>query len=356
VTRSRNDLISLTISLLSLCLFAGCSGSDSTDDPASAGNSSPEAPKTETVENSKPVNPVQVDPGGRKMLVDIPYDVWFPDPLGVVQEQGTVVANTTPDAKTEPGTKEPPTTAVEPEPKSEPAAQGVVWGEVIPMSILDAEIKEDRNFLTTALQSVGKFNSSVKDIPPRAMTIAALAQIALTHQEQVLWKDRAAAMRDVAVNLANAADGTGRAPFAASTEQFEKIQEIFNGTTPELKEPPEPNLPFADKADRGPLMRRINIAFEWLNANTPTAAAVEKAKEKTVHETVILTTLIKVISDKSYYQADEPDYIKHVEEITDALTKMEKGLETNNFDSFKESLGVVNKKCTECHLGYKDKN
>jgi hypothetical protein len=235
-----------------------------------------------------------------------------------------------------------------------PAVQGVAWSEIIPMAILDAELKEDRTFLTGALQSVGKFNQSVKDIPPRAMTIAALAQIAIGHSEEALWKDSAPAMRDIAVNLAYAADGTGRAPFEATTSQFEKIQDIFNGSKPELDEVPETNLPFADKADRGPLMRRISPSYEWLNANTPTAAAIEKEKEKTIHETVILTTLIQVIADKSYYQADEPDYIKHVEESMEALKQMEKGLESGDFDKFKEGMSIINRKCQECHFGYKD--
>lgn len=340
-----------------ICLMAGCYGDDSTDNSAGTPNPSPEKQKTDApdVNNQNPDGLLKVGPDGRKMLVDVPLDVWYDDPLGVVQEQGTIASNTTPDTKPGEEPEKPATTEEpDPEPKTTIAPEGVVWSEVIPMSILDAEIKEDRNFLTTALQTVGKYNQSVKEIPPRAMTIAALAQIAIAHSEQALWKDKAAAMRDVAVNLANAADGTGRTPFDAATEQFEKIQEIFNGSTPELEEPPEPNLPFADKADRGPLMRRINAAFEWLNANTPTASAVEKEKEKTVHETVILKTLLKYTADKSYYLADEPDYIKHVEESMEALQQMEKGLDSGDFDSFKQGLSVINIKCQECHRGYRD--
>lgn len=350
--RYRNGLDSLMISVLAVCLLAGCNGEDPADGSQAAGNSTPTAPNSDPAGSGGAESPLREGPDGRKLLVDIPLDVWFDDPLGVVQQQGTIAANTTPAPKADPDT----TVEPEPEPKPMPAAEGVAWGELISMAILDAEIKEDRNFLTTALQSVGNFNQSVKSIPSRAMTIAALAQVAIAHPEQVLWKDRAAAMRDVAVNLAYAADGTGRAPFTATTEQFEIIQEIFNGSTPKLEEVPDPDLPFADKADRGPLMQRINTAFEWLNANTPTSSAVEKAKEKTLHETVIMATLFQVIADKSYYQADEPDYIKHVEETMAAMTQMEKGLESGNFDSFKQGLSVVNRKCTECHLGYKDQN
>jgi hypothetical protein len=343
------------ISVFAACLLVGCNGEDPVYNSQAAGNPAPTAPNPEATGTGGSESPLREGPDGRKLLVDIPLDVWFDDPLGVVQEQGTIAANTTPAPEIDAGTKEPGTVAdPAPEPKPMPAAEGVAWSEVIPMAILDAEIKEDRNFLTTALQTVGKYNQSVKEIPPRAMTIAALAQIAISHSEQALWKDKAAAMRDVAVNLASAAEGTGRAPFNAATEQFEIIQEIFNGSTPELGEEPDPNLPFADKADRAPLMRRINSAFEWLNANTPTASAVEKEKEKTMHETVILKTLLKYTADKSYYLADEPDYIKHVEESMAALQQMQKGLDSGDFDSFKQGLSIINIKCQECHRGYRD--
>ena len=298
----------------------------------------------------------QTGADGRPVLVDIPKDVWFDDPLGVVAQPGQIVTQNNPSVQPE---GDPPGGAdtVEPKqpmPEPMPAAGAVDWGEIISMDILDSEVKESRNVITEALKSVGQYNRSASTIPPRAMTIAALAQIALVHPESALWKNNAATMRELGVKLAYAADGTGKAPFDACTVEFEKLQEIFNGATPALEETPEQEVPFADKADRGPLMQRINVAFEWLNANTPTAAAVEKEKEKTVHETVILKTLLQVTGDHSYYQADEPDYIAHVKEVTDALNVMTTSLETNNFDTFKSSLGIVNRKCTECHLGYKD--
>jgi hypothetical protein len=101
-------------------------------------------------------------------------------------------------------------------------------------------------------------------------------------------------------------------------------------------------------------MLRINRAYEWLAANTPTASSLENDQDRVRHETVILMALIKVVGDKSYYQADEPDYMQHVEETVEALRQMERGIETGDFDTFKNNLSVVNRKCTECHFGYKD--
>lgn len=332
-----------------LLILPGCNGGS---DPAPVEPAENSQSTTNTGQTGSP-GTVTTDSQGNKSIDGIPYDVFFDDPLAVVAQTGTVSPTlATTGTPNETNTDPPETT--DPVPEEPPATVAVKWDEMIPMEILDAEIKSIRNFLTPTLQTVGAYNREYKQIPMQGMTMAALAQIALAHPEEALWKDKAAALRDISYNLANSAESPGRASFDASTLQFENVLQIFNGSTPDLEEEPDPALAFSDKADRGPLMRRMDAAFDFLSSNTSTPSALMDVKEKAMHETVILSTLMQVSSDESYLYADEEDYQGHVTEMMAVLAQMRNAIEDNKHDSFREGVGILNKKCTECHGDYKD--
>jgi len=318
------------------------SSSDSATDSGNNGMSAG-APKTAT------------DSQGRKSIDGIPYDVFFDDPLAVVAQQGTV-APSVPTGTPSVANNDTPTETPEPEPmpKEEPKAATIKWDNIIPMEYLDNEIKSIRNFLTPTLQSVGAYNREYKQIPMHGNTMAALAQVALAHPGDALWKDQAAALRDISYNMGSSADAPGRAGFEASSVQFENLLQIFNGSEPTLEEEPDPNLAFADKADRGPLMRRMEVAFNWLSSNTPTPAAFVDVKDKAMHETIILGALTQIVADESYLFADEPDYKNHINEMMAAVEQMRKGIDDGNHEIFREGVSTITKKCAECHTDYKE--
>lgn len=334
-----------------ICLLAGCGGGsepEPADSDTSTNTQTSESPQTSSG------GKVTTDSTGRKSIDGIPYDVFFDDPLTVAQQQGTV----TPTAQVESpavasNDTEPETSEPEPMPE-EPKTAEIKWEDIIPMEYLDNEIKSIRNFLTPTLQSVGTYNREYKKIPMQGNTMAALAQIAMSHPGEALWKDQAAALRDISYNLGGSADAPGRAGFDASTIHFENLLQIFNGSEPDLTEEPDPALSFSDKADRGPLMRRMEDAFNWLSSNTPTPSAFVDVKEKAMHETIILGALTKVTGDESYLFADEPDYQGHVKEMMTAIEQMRKAIDNEDHDSFRDGVSTLTKKCAECHTDYRE--
>lgn len=331
--------------------MAGCGGGS--EQVTETSNSEP---STETVQPAaeKSGSKVTSDSEGRKSIDGIPYDVFFDDPLAVAQQQGTVVPATPTDNPAVAVNETPPETP-EPEPMpEEPKVAEVPWEEIIPMEYLDNEIKSIRNFLTPTLQTVGTYNREYKKIPMQGNTMAALAQIALNHPGDALWKDQAAALRDISYNLGGSAEAPGRASYDATTIHFENLLQIFNGSEPDLTEEPDPNLAFSDKADRGPLMRRMEDAFNWLSSNTPTPSAFVDVKEKAKHETIVLGALTKVTGNESYLFADEPDYQGHVKEMMAAVEKMRKAIDNEDHESFRDGVSTLTKKCAECHTDYRE--
>lgn len=353
----RIHLVCLPACLVSLMLVAGCSSSSETTEPEDGSNGQGQAAgnSASAAGGTSRGGLVTTGAGGKTIIDGIPVDVWFTDPLAVYSQSGSVAAS---PVTPQPGqtTNEPPTETPtqDPAPAEPPKAASVAWDKIIPMEFLDAEIKSVRNFLTPTLQTVGSYNREVLQIPTQAMTMSALAQVALNHPGDALWKDNAAALRDLSYELANAADGPGRGAFEASTLEFEKILLIFNGSTPDLDEEPDPEATFSDKVDRGPIMKRIDQAHKWLTSNTPAASSLEDSKEKAMHETVVLGALLKACGDESYLFTDEPDYQKHTSEFMAATEQMRDAIEANNYDSFKEGLNVVSRKCGECHRTYRD--
>ncbi len=291
------------------------------------------------------------------MVGDIPLDVWFDDPLGVVAQQGTLPTNNVAVADTgttaTPVNPETPSTTVTPMPTETPVTSAVNWGEIISMPILDAEVKSTRNQLAQMLQNVGSYNTGVKDIPQLAHTLAAMAQVAERHPESALWKAQAPAMRELAVLMSNNATGPGKKSFDATLLEFEKIQGIFNGSKPELAEEPEPGVDFGDKAEMLQLMYRMQKSYNWLSSNTPTASALTDVKEKAMHEVAMLNTILHVVADPSYVVSDDEDYQGFIQQTLSHVNGMQQGLDTNNFDIFKEHIGAIYSKCSACHNSFK---
>lgn len=352
--------------LMAGCLwwFSGCSsGEEKTTGEGSAQasvNPSETSAGKEAAANESPSNPlIHTGPNGRKMFVDIPMEVWIDDPLAVVAKQGTVAAAT---PSVTPGTAPNETPTPEPSPatsKEKPAAGGmkVAWDKVIPMPILDAEVKGIQNDLGQIMQSIGSYNATFrnprKDIPLDAATLIAMAQIAERHPGETLWKKNAPALRELGVLFAEKANKTGRESYSAAQLEFEKIQGIFNGTTPELSPPPEPRAPFGDKAEMIQLMYRMEKAYKYLDSNTPTAAALTGVKEKVTHEVTILGALLNVIRDPSYIISDDEKYQGFAKAALDNVQGMEDGITNNDFDLFKKNLGTIYAKCNNCHTEFK---
>ena len=49
-----------------------------------------------------------------------------------------------------------------------------------------------------------------------------------------------------------------------------------------------------------------------------------------------------------------PGAVARFSPIMTAIEKMRDSIETDNFDAFKEGLGIISRKCGECHSQYKE--
>lgn len=292
--------------------------------------------------------------GGKKWIGDVPYDVYFEDPLRVAADRrpvggsGPATAQVTKDKP--PGA--PKTASKDTGTKKVAAGETATdWKTLIPMETLQSEVKAIRNQMTARLQNVGKFNSSFQEIPADSSTLALLAGVASAHSEEVSWKANAKYVRDLSALMVAERLARGKKSFETAKVPFEKITEILDGSTPaELPESPETAV-FSDYADFGNLMKRIDRTFRWMKTNASNEESYKEAAERVLHEMALLSVISKAIQEEGYGWSDDEDFIKYAGTMFSSARKMVTAVQTEKFADYDAAFSTLDQMCTQCHMG-----
>jgi hypothetical protein len=341
---------------VALCLsvlIAGCGPSASTPKgptESAAPVTAKAAPSSEGTSPKLPVadsKHVRTDDNGRKWVGDIPYDVFFDDPLGIVSNTASV-----------PGSPPGPTTpAPDPRPRSptapaSPAAGSAPdWKGLISMDQLMDETKRIRNHLTSSLQSQGTYNGNYKDIQVDGAVMAAIAGIVAEHPDSVTWKPNSRFVEAYGQKLYDSAKALGREPYEQSQTAAEGLTAVLSGNLPADAGDPM-DQPFGAVAHRAGVMKRIEKASEWMRANINSEAVFKKEKDQVLSESTILTVLAEVVADKSYESADEDDYQNFAKTLFDGGREAVNAAEEQTYPKFQEAINKITKSCADCHANY----
>ncbi len=296
-----------------------------------------------------------VDSEGRQWVAEgFPYDVWFPDPLAVVRQDGPVLitneTGTAPNADDGRGADEPHS----PDPK--PAASSgstTNWKEVITAEVLDEEIKKINNRFRAKLQTVATYNFSYMALPPHIAAMTALAGIAVEHPDAVRWQAGAKHIRDL--SAAMLAEKLMRGPKSYRIVQgpSEQINEILSGSPPAgLPQPAEGNN-FTDFTDIGLLMKRLEIGAKGLKDNFGSADSLTKRAEEVKQEAQVLAALIKVVTTEGYGFSEDEDFLEFAKPMMEGCRKIADAVDAGNFEDYELALTQVTQACAKCHSTYR---
>lgn len=352
---------------LAVFLFTGCGGNSapapapaqqqtqSAPPAAQATNSTPQvAQATSNQEQSKPATTTQ---DGQKMIDGIPYDVWFDNPLAVAGNNQSVQPVALPGNNVAANTTTP---APGGEMKAAPAADsagasgGTDWKTILPMPILEAQVKDIRNRLTKNMQSVGTYNTSYLELPTFTATLAALAEIANEHSEDVGWKKNAKYLRDLSASFTAEPLMRGAKSFRKLQIPYEQMIVILNGSSPAGLPDSDDKKPIAEVASMGDLMKRADIAYKWLKSNVGNKDALTSEKEKVIEEAYMLAAISKIITLEGYGYVDDKGFLGYANPMQEACLKMVDAAKNDNFMEFDQGMSRVYKSCTECHSEYKE--
>jgi hypothetical protein len=306
--------------------------------------------------------PEAADPRSRtKWLDDIPYDVFYDQPLAVAAENAAVL---TADSSPAPGAA---TADPSPSDLESPAARGttgaadspaqpidsaaVDWQRLAAMDVLHEEVKLLRNQLSTNLQTLASYNRHVEAVALDAVTLSALAGVMSLHPEPLVWKPHALHVRDLAADIAQHATETGREPYSAAQKAFEELLVVLDGGPPPDR-PVDTERPFADYAARGDLMLRVKRSFDGLKAETSTDAGFKQAAEDAVREASVLATLGGIVTTESYDLVEEPKYVQFAREFVDANVDIAQAASAGQFADFQSAFSRLQNSCASCHGEY----
>lgn len=344
--------------LVGTLVVSGCSEepSSSQSEENTSSQIKPASPKTTTSTTAKPKASfavsnsgriVHTDAAGRKWIGEIPYDVFFDNPLEIANDDrpvGVAANSSDPDQP-----KDFPSTG-----DGTTLGKGTDWKSVISMETLEAEVKRIRNSMTGSLRGVGQYNAGYKDLQIDGGTLAAIAGIIIEHPDPISWKEDAKYIRDLGTRIEERSQKLGKKSFDATVISYEQFSSLLNRSKPADLPEAEDQIPFADRADRSTLMRRIDKAFQQMKKNVTTESALEKQKEMILHESAIIAALIKVIMTDSYDLFDDEEYRNLAEAMYQASKALETAVGKKDFSAFDKGLSSLNNSCTQCHTSYRD--
>ncbi|MDB5388323.1 MAG: hypothetical protein JWM11_3969 [Planctomycetaceae bacterium] len=346
-------------SILSVCTLVGCgrsaapstadSETSADGDHAGSGEASKSRKKKSESDSSPHTVPVN---SNRRMVADIPLDVFFDNPIAESKQVGEVAS---PAAGAAVATAKP----AEPMPmpgktEEKPASGPGEWAAIISGEDLQDEVKKIRLRLQENLGAIGKYNAHYnKEIIWDGAGLAALANIALTHPDKVSWKQYAGQIRDVAAEMvAKAKGGLGQKPFDATKKEFEKIDGLLGGNPPPGIPAAAAEVTFSDVASRKLLMHCIETGSDYMRANFQADGPFQKSAEDVAHTASVVAAYCKVVGTDGYGSADEPDYKAFLKPLFEANLTMLKAARDKDFATFSEANGRIPKYCSDCHGTY----
>lgn len=348
------------LGMLAIAFGVGCGGGPSAPParPASGDVSDGNGPVKPA--DARPETVVKVDPARKetKWIGTIPYDVFYDRPLEIAAD-GTRLDGGTPAlaTATDPAsasTALPDTPAPESEPAPKPSIVGPDWKAVIPMPVLEEEVKVLRTRLGANLNTLATYNKNIPAIANDGNILAAMAAVAVVHPDAVNWKEKAPFVRDLAYNIFISADGTGRTPYTATKEPFDRIITMLDGGPPPDMEA-EPLVPFADVIYIPEMMKRIDSSVTALKANINTEQRMKEDPNSVIRELRVLATFAAIMGTEGYEFAGEQKYQDFVKAFRDAGLEGADAVAAGNFIAFQEALNKLQSSCGTCHQQYRNK-
>lgn len=230
------------------------------------------------------------------------------------------------------------------------AGSGVVWTELVDADTLETEIKRQ----LTSLQKLTATPSAFKGGGYRGCRVqftwlATLFAVADDYDDSVRWQREAEALAQLFGRAgANCKVGTDQT-YREAQLRVQDLADLVRGGRPDTP-PVKPDVGWDQISSRTPLMKRMEVAInQRLSPNASDGRALKANADDLLHESQLLAMMAQVIVQPGFDDADDESYAAHAHGLRDAAVSFGKAVDLQTFQAARESLGNMQKACSNCH-------
>jgi hypothetical protein len=240
----------------------------------------------------------------------------------------------------------------EPSPRGE---SGYAWSELIDADTIEAEIKRQVAPLGPLVASPSTFKGGTyRDCRDRFNTLAVLFAVAADYDDTVRWQDTAPALSHAFARAsANCKVGTDQS-FREAQQRVQDLGELIRGGRPGLPSPPATDDSWESKADRTPIMVRMEESLnQQIAPNLSSARDLTGNAEDLRHEAQMLAMLAQVLTQNGLPDTGDETYEGFAQQLRDSGKSLVVAIDQENFDAAKTALANMGKACSACHEDYR---
>lgn len=232
---------------------------------------------------------------------------------------------------------------------------GYPWSELIDADTIESEIKRQVAPLGPLVATPSTFKGGgYRECRDRFNTLAVLFAVAGDYDESVRWQDSAGTLSHAFARAsANCKVGTDQS-FREAQMRVQDLGELVRGGRPSLPTPPASDDTWEMKADRTPIMVRMEGALnKQISPNLSNARDLASHGEELRHEAQVLAMLAQVLTQEGLPDAGDDTYDGYAQQLRDGGKSLVVAIDQENFDAARAALGIMSQACAACHDEYR---
>ncbi len=235
------------------------------------------------------------------------------------------------------------------------ATSSYAWSKLISSTTIEDEIKSIKMNVDKSVTTPSEFaGRGHKEVRRDFSILAAMFAIIGEYDGDVRWKKNGVAAREVFARTArNTKAGGNTNTYNESKQRKADLQDLLSGASLSV-DVTDVEADWSAICDRGPLMQRLDTAFEKkLNGWMSSEAEFKENSEDILHEAQMVTALSEILVKEGMDEWDDEDYAGFAKRMKEAGMEIANAVKLNSYDQARQAAGEVRKACTECHEFYR---
>lgn len=229
------------------------------------------------------------------------------------------------------------------------------WSELISAEALEDEIKAQQIALGASLQNPTKFKAGeYQKAHMHFSMLAALFAIDSQYGQSVRWWREAASVCDLMGRGAAICKIGTDAAYKEAKSRADDLETLVRGGSIAPRESTS-KLDWPKIAERGPLMKRLEVAHEQgLLPGVAAAASFANSADKLSHEAQLIAALADVIMREGYEFSDDETYGEYAQAMQTGALEVRAGVEQKDFQRARNGVESIGRACRNCHEGFRN--